>query len=96
VLGGSLTYARFDIEGTRAASLRRNCWQPWRATQYPGAAGRHLQRLVHRQLPAGDPAQAPVQGARQPLPGGGGSFDQPVVFRNNDLPGVMLTSAASG
>ena len=23
-----------------------------------------------------------------------GSFDQPVVFRNNDLPGVMLTSAA--
>ncbi len=22
-----------------------------------------------------------------------GSFDQPVVFRNNDLPGVLLTSA---
>ncbi|MFS2092884.1 2Fe-2S iron-sulfur cluster-binding protein [Pseudomonas sp. Pseusp11] len=95
ILGGSLTYARFDIEGKRAETLRR---------ELLAAVQQHanIQILTEATCNAWftDNYLPMIQGkrlykvrARQCLVCSG-SFDQPVIFRNNDLPGVMLTSAA--
>ncbi|AXQ48638.1 2Fe-2S iron-sulfur cluster-binding protein [Pseudomonas vlassakiae] len=95
VLGGSLTYARFDIAGTRAASLRQELLaavegQPniqvlCEATCNGWFTDNYLPVIQHKRL-------YKVRATRCLV--AAGSFDQPVVFRNNDLPGVMLTSAA--
>ncbi|MGE8059319.1 2Fe-2S iron-sulfur cluster-binding protein [Pseudomonas sp. NPDC089547] len=95
VLGGSLTYARFDIAGTRAASLRQellaaieghpNIQVLLQATCNGWFADNYLPVIQHKRL-------YKVRASRCLV--AAGSFDQPVVFRNNDLPGVMLTSAA--
>lgn len=95
VLGGSLTYARFDIAGTRAASLRQEllaavAGQPniqvlCEATCNGWFTDNYLPVIQHKRL-------YKVRASRCLV--AAGSFDQPVVFRNNDLPGVMLTSAA--
>jgi sarcosine oxidase subunit alpha len=93
VLGGSLTYARFDIEGTRAETCAANCSAPSKARQYPVLTDATCNAwFTDNYLPV-------IQGkrmykVRHAMPGRSGSFDQPVIFRNNDLPGVMLTSAA--
>ena len=95
LLGGSLTYARFDIAGLRADSLRREMVE---------AVERHANINVLKNATCNawftDNYLPVIQGKRmykvratQCLIASG-SFDQPVVFRNNDLPGVMLTSAA--
>jgi len=95
LLGGSLTYARFDIEGRRAEALRRQL-----VSAVQGHA--NIQALTQATCNAWftDNYLPVIQGrrlykvrARQCIVSAG-SFDQPVVFRNNDLPGVMLTSAA--
>ncbi|WP_426153229.1 2Fe-2S iron-sulfur cluster-binding protein [Pseudomonas sp. DC3000-4b1] len=95
ILGGSLTYARFDIAGTRADTLRRalvsaveghpNITVLTRATCNAWFADNYLPVIQGKRM-------YKVR-ARQCLVASG-AFDQPVVFRNNDLPGVMLTSAA--
>ncbi|HYQ55215.1 MAG TPA: FAD-dependent oxidoreductase [Pseudomonas sp.] len=95
VLGGSLTYARFDIAGTRAACLRQellaaveghpNIQVLLEATCNGWFTDNYLPVIQHKRL-------YKVRASRCLV--AAGSFDQPVVFRNNDLPGVMLTSAA--
>lgn len=95
VLGGSLTYARFDVEGTRAEQLRR---------ELVTAVEDHTNIQVLKQATCNawfsDNYLPVIQGRRmykvraQQCIVSAGSFDQPVVFRNNDLPGVMLASAA--
>ncbi len=95
ILGGSLTYARFDIAGTRADNLRR---------ELLSAVQQHanIQVLTEATCNAWftDNYLPVIQGKRlykvraQQCLVCSGSFDQPVIFRNNDLPGVMLTSAA--
>ncbi|UVL76472.1 2Fe-2S iron-sulfur cluster-binding protein [Pseudomonas putida] len=95
VLGGSLSYARFDIAGTRAASLRQellaaiedhpNIQVLLEATCNGWFTDNYLPVIQHKRL-------YKVRASRCLV--AAGSFDQPVVFRNNDLPGVMLTSAA--
>ncbi|WP_410952824.1 2Fe-2S iron-sulfur cluster-binding protein [Pseudomonas sp. S1(2024)] len=94
VLGGSLTYARFDIAGTRATSLRQellaaveghpNIQVLLDATCNGWFTDNYLPVIQHKRL-------YKVRASRGLV--AAGSFDQPVVFRNNDLPGVMLTSA---
>lgn len=95
ILGGSLTYARFDVEGVRADALRRKLVE---------AVEGHPNITILKQATCNgwftDNYLPVIQGKRmyklratQCLIASG-SFDQPVVFRNNDLPGVMLTSAA--
>jgi sarcosine oxidase subunit alpha len=95
ILGGSLTYARFDTHGTLADTVRG----PLVAAVQQHA---NIQVLTEATCNAwfADNYLPVIQGkrmykvrARQCLVASG-SFDQPVVFRNNDLPGVMLTSAA--
>ncbi|MBA1200292.1 FAD-dependent oxidoreductase [Pseudomonas capeferrum] len=95
VLGGSLNYARFDIAGTRATSLRAellaaveghpNIQVLLRATCNAWFTDNYLPVIQHKRM-------YKVRATRCLV--AAGSFDQPVVFRNNDLPGVMLTSAA--
>ncbi|WAH58026.1 2Fe-2S iron-sulfur cluster-binding protein [Pseudomonas silvicola] len=95
ILGGSLTYARFDIEGVRGESLRR---------ELVTAVENHTNIQVLKQATCNawftDNYLPVIQGKRlykvraSHCLIASGSFDQPVVFRNNDLPGVMLTSAA--
>ncbi|MFJ4458387.1 FAD-dependent oxidoreductase [Pseudomonas sp. NPDC089392] len=95
VLGGSLTYARFDIAGTRGASLRQellaaveghpNIQVLLEATCNGWFTDNYLPVIQHKRL-------YKVRANRCVV--AAGSFDQPVVFRNNDLPGVILTSAA--
>ncbi|WP_095097210.1 2Fe-2S iron-sulfur cluster-binding protein [Pseudomonas sp. Irchel 3A5] len=95
ILGGSLTYARFDIDGQRSEQLRRELVE---------AVEHHTNIRVLKQATCNawftDNYLPVIQGERmykvrasQCLIASG-SFDQPVIFRNNDLPGVMLTSAA--
>lgn len=95
VLGGSLTYARFDIAGTRATGLRQellaaveghpNIQVLREATCNGWFTDNYLPVIQHKRL-------YKVRASRCLV--AAGAFDQPVVFRNNDLPGVMLTSAA--
>lgn len=95
ILGGSLTYARFDIDGLRSEQLRRELVE---------AVEHHANIRVLKKATCNawftDNYLPVIQGKRmykvrasQCLIASG-SFDQPVIFRNNDLPGVMLTSAA--
>ncbi|MNB92681.1 2Fe-2S iron-sulfur cluster-binding protein [Pseudomonas sp. BF-B-30] len=95
VLGGSLTYARFDLEGSRAETLRHEL-----VNAVEGHANIHVLKEATCNAWFTDNYLPVIQGKRmykvratQCLIASG-SFDQPVIFRNNDLPGVMLTSAA--
>jgi sarcosine oxidase subunit alpha len=95
VLGGSLTYARFDLKGTRAEALRGELVQA-----VEGHANIQVLKKATCNAWFTDNYLPVIQGKRmykvratQCLIASG-SLDQPVVFRNNDLPGVMLTSAA--
>ncbi|HDS1735632.1 2Fe-2S iron-sulfur cluster-binding protein [Pseudomonas sp. BP8] len=95
LLGGSLNYARFDIAGSRASALRTellaaveghpNIQVLLEATCNGWFTDNYLPVIQHRRM-------YKVRASRCVV--AAGSFDQPVVFRNNDLPGVMLTSAA--
>ncbi|MFZ6050302.1 FAD-dependent oxidoreductase, partial [Pseudomonas sp. CR3202] len=95
VLGGSLTYARFDVEGRRADSLRREL-----VAAVEGHANIQVLKeatcnawFTENYLPVIQGRRMYKVRAKQCIVSAG-SFDQPVVFRNNDLPGVMLASAA--
>ncbi|MHC5351454.1 FAD-dependent oxidoreductase [Metapseudomonas furukawaii] len=95
VLGGSLTYARFDVEGRRAEHLRREL-----VAAVEGHANIQVLKeatcnawFTEHYLPVIQGKRMYKVRARRCIVSAG-SFDQPVVFRNNDLPGVMLASAA--
>ncbi|MDQ7962846.1 2Fe-2S iron-sulfur cluster-binding protein [Pseudomonas plecoglossicida] len=95
ILGGSLTYARFDVENNRADSLRREL-----INAVEGHANIKVLKKATCNAWFTDNYLPVIQGKRmykvratQCLIASG-SFDQPVIFRNNDLPGVMLSSAA--
>ena len=94
MLGGSLNYARFDVEGKLAYQLRE---------QLVNAVHAHANIQVMMQavcnawftdhyLPVIQDKRMYKVRAKQCIVASG-SFDQPVIFRNNDLPGVILTSA---
>ena len=95
VLGGSLTYARFDIEGIQANAVRHsllaqvvqhaNIKVLTEATCNAWFTDNYLPVIQGKRLYKVRASQCLVCS---------GSFDQPVIFRNNDLPGVMLSSAA--
>lgn len=95
ILGGSLTYARFDVENNRADSLRREL-----INAVEGHANIQVLKKATCNAWFTDNYLPVIQGKRmykvratQCLIASG-SFDQPVIFRNNDLPGVILSSAA--
>lgn len=94
-LGGSLAWARFDVEGQRAAKLRGELLAAVRGH----ANIRVLEEAVcnawftDHYLPVIQGNRLYKVRARQCIVAAG-AFDQPVVFRNNDLPGILLTSAA--
>lgn len=94
-LGGALAWGRFDVDGKRANSLRQ---------KLISAVESHPNIQIMREatcnawftehyLPVIQGKRLYKVRAKQCIVAAG-AFDQPVVFRNNDLPGVMLTSAA--
>ncbi|MDZ4734845.1 MAG: glycine cleavage T C-terminal barrel domain-containing protein [Rhodospirillaceae bacterium] len=94
-LGGSLLYARFDQEGARAAAVTRELTAAVAAaknirvmtdTTCTGWFADNWLALISGSRLYKVRAKAVVQAA--------GSIEQPAVFRNNDVPGVMLGSAA--
>ena len=95
ILGGSLNYARFDIENRRADTLRRelinsveshaNIQVLKKATCNAWFTDNYLPVIQGKRMYKVRATQCLIAS---------GSFDQPVIFRNNDLPGVMLSSAA--
>ena len=95
ILGGSLTYARFGAEPTRAQQEHGRLIAEIEAspniTVYTDAVGNGL--FADNFLPV-------IRGNRmykvraQQVVVAAGAFEQPMVFRNNDLPGIMLGSGA--
>jgi len=94
-LGGSLTYARFDVEGKRGYETAQDLAAQIRGaknirvmtdTTCTGWFADNWLALVHGNRFYKLRAKSVVQAA--------GSIEQPAIFRNNDLPGVMLGSAA--
>ncbi|MBR7888399.1 (2Fe-2S)-binding protein [Marinomonas sp. A79] len=95
ILGGALTYHRFDIEGTRATALR---------AQLTADVLKHDKIKVLTSATCNgwftDNYLPVIQGnrmfkvrAKQCIVASG-AFEQHVVFRNNDVPGVVMSSAA--
>lgn len=95
ILGGALNYARFDMDPGPATALR---------DALVTAVQQHASIRVLTQATCNgwftDNYLPVIQGKRLYKVRASqclicsGAFDQPVIFRNNDLPGVMLTSAA--
>ena len=95
ILGGSLTYARFGAEPTRAQQEHGRLIAEIEAspniTVYTDAVGNGL--FADNFLPV-------IRGHRmckvraQQVVVAAGAFEQPMVFRNNDLPGIMLGPGA--
>jgi len=95
VLGGSLAYARFGPDGREPRRLRRKLMAEIEAiaTIEVMTSAVCTGAFADNWLPV-------IKGNRLYKVRAGqvilatGSFEQPMVFRNNDLPGVMLSSAA--
>src|SRR5262249_10172266 len=94
-LGGSLGYARFDADGSRGIPLAEELAAAVRAEPNIHV----LSEAVCTGLFA-DNWLAAIRGNRlyklraKATVIATGSLEQPAIFRNNDLPGVMLGSAA--
>lgn len=94
ILGGSLNYARFDVDAAKAEAIK---------TELLAQVEQHASITILKDAVCNawftDHYLPIIQGKRmykvraKQCIVASGSFDQPVVFRNNDLPGVMLTSA---
>ncbi|MDR3323189.1 MAG: (2Fe-2S)-binding protein, partial [Zoogloeaceae bacterium] len=95
LLGGSLNWARFDLEGRKGEETARALVEA--VTRHPGI--RVLTNAVcnawfaDNYLPIISGKRLYKARAKQCIVASG-AFDQPVIFRNNDLPGVLLASAA--
>jgi sarcosine oxidase, subunit alpha len=95
VLGGSLNYARFDAEGIRGQQLRESL-------VHAVEADPHIEVMTEALCNAwfADNWLPIIRGNRlykvraREMILASGSMEQPAVFHNNDLPGVMLGSAA--
>lgn len=95
LLGGSLNYARFDIDKNRTIDLRKELvdavMNHESITIYTNAtctgwfADNWLAIMCERRL---------LKLRAKAVVAATGSIEQPAVFRNNDLPGVMLGTAA--
>lgn len=94
MLGGSLHYARFDVEGKTAQALSRKLVAQVQAHQNITVMNQAICNawFTDHYLPVIQGKRMYKVRAKQCI-AATGSFDQPVVFRNNDLPGVLLTSA---
>lgn len=94
MLGGSLNYARFDVDASKAEAIKTellaNVEQHKSITILKDAVCNAW--FTDHYLPIIQGKRMYKVRAKQCIVASG-SFDQPVVFRNNDLPGVMLTSA---
>lgn len=94
VLGGSFHYARFDVYAEKAKNIQKELIEK---------VEQHANITVLKEAICNawftDHYLPIIQGKRmykvraKQCIVASGSFDQPVVFRNNDLPGVLLTSA---
>ncbi len=95
VLGGALTYARFDGEGAMAGTTLADM-----AAKVEAHAGIRVMTGATAQGLFADNWLPVIQGNRmfkvraRAVVVATGSMEQPPVFRHNDLPGVMLASAA--
>ncbi len=95
VLGGSLNYARFKVNRDQINTLTDKLVSD--VNQHPG-----IEVLINAQCTGwfDDNLLSIVKKRRllkhrsQSVVVASGSFEQPAIFRNNDLPGVMLGSAA--
>ncbi len=95
VLGGALGYARFDLEGTRGARLRDDL-----VRQVAAEPGIEVMTdalcngwFADNWLPVIRGNRLTKVRAREVVLAAG-ALEQPALFRNNDLPGVMMGSAA--
>ncbi|MGH1543440.1 MAG: 2Fe-2S iron-sulfur cluster-binding protein [Arenicella sp.] len=96
LLGGALAYHRFDIDGTEADKLRSELVEQVEAHA-------NIEILLNATCNAwfSDNYLPIIQGKRmykvraKELIIASGTFEQHVVFRNNDLPGIMMSSAAT-
>lgn len=95
VLGGSLGYARFDAEGKRSRSLLSDL-----ANNIDSVKGLTVMTGAICSGVFSDNWIPVIKGSRfyklraKSIVVATGSIEQPAVFRNNDLPGVMMASAA--
>ena len=95
LLGGSLNYARFDVDTSQTISIRE---------KLVTAVTNHSSITIYVNAQCTGwfadnwlvimCAQRMLKLRAQVVVAATGSIEQPVVFRNNDLPGVMLCSAA--
>ena len=93
LLGGALNYARFDVDSAAAVALRRQLLDKIKgkvrvmtdAVCNGWFADHYLPVIRGNRLHK-------VRAGKVVVAGGG--IPQPLVFRNNDLPGIMLGSAA--
>ena len=96
ILGGSLTYNRFDIEGLEADRLRNelvgrieaqeNITILTNATCNGWFADNYLPVIQGKRMYKVRAKECIIAS---------GAFEQHVVFRNNDLPGIIMSSAAN-
>ena len=93
--GGALNYARFDAAGERAGAARAELVGATKDLPglkvYTGAVAEALYDDNWLAVVHGNRLYK-VRAGRVVL--AAGAFEQPMVFRNNDLPGIMLGSAA--
>lgn len=95
ILGGSLCYHRFDVEGRQATELRTNLTEQvnghknievmLNATCNAWFTDNYLPIIQAKRLYKVRAKECIVAS---------GAFEQHVVFRNNDLPGIVMSSAA--
>lgn len=95
IIGGALTYHRFDIAGKKAQSLREeltekvlnhvNIQTLTSATCNAWFADNYLPVIQGNRMYKVRAKQCVIAS---------GAFEQHVVFRNNDVPGVVMSSAA--
>src|SRR5919106_1630904 len=95
ILGGSLAYARFGADATRAQQENGRLVAKIEASPnisfYPAAVCNGL--FADNFLPIIRGNRMYKVRAKQVIVAAG-AFEQPMVFRNNDLPGIMLGSGA--
>lgn len=95
LIGGALNYARFDAAGTRGAALGARLSEAVRDHSrlrvVSGAVAEALYDDNWLAVVHGD-RLLKVRAGRVVM--ASGALEQPMVFRNNDLPGIMLGSAA--
>ncbi|WP_299195522.1 2Fe-2S iron-sulfur cluster-binding protein [uncultured Amphritea sp.] len=96
LLGGALTYNRFDIDGLQADNLRQQLIEKVTAHSNIEVMTDAVCNawFTENYLPLIKGKRMYKLRAKECIVASG-SYEQHVVFRNNDLPGIMLCSAAT-